>query len=218
MGPQLYLTMYKEQFVPPGTANREQPRPTSAHRRNNPQPRPDFLFPRNLQRNLRSRRTHPHPSPPVDGGQGPLFPPVRHVSFHSPLPTCPDHSPLTAVDQPNHMPPARPSTVLPLPPAGGLHNLQLAEAPSDTGFKLQATLRSPTRGMSYQRNVHPLSAQQQRQHGGAQLRTRPQTINLQHHFPRTQYRSGGYSCFHVVKPSEAGHYIIHPEFVSECRP
>lgn len=105
----------------------------------------DFLFPRNLQRNLRSRRTHPHPSPPVDGGQGPLFPPVRHVSFHSPLPTCPDHSPLTAVDQPNHMPPARPSTVLPLPPAGGLHNLQLAEAPSDTGFKLQATLRSPTR-------------------------------------------------------------------------
>lgn len=27
--------------------------------------------------------------------------------------------------------------------------------------------------------------------------------------------SGCYSCFHVVKPYQAGHYIIHPEFVSE---
>ncbi|KAL6111788.1 uncharacterized protein ACO6RY_08689 [Pungitius sinensis] len=211
MAPQLYLTMYKEQFAPPGTAIREQLRPTSAHRRNNPQPRPDFLFPRNLQCNLRSRSTLPHASPSADGGQGPLFPPVRHVSFHSPLTTCPDY--LTTVDQPNHHPSARPSTVQALPPAGQLHNLQLTEAPSDTGFKLQTTS-----GMSYQRNVYPLSAQQQRQHGGAQLRTRPQTINPQHHFPRTQYRSGCYSCFHVVKPSEAGHYIIHPEFVSECRP
>ncbi|KAJ7999818.1 hypothetical protein DPEC_G00198360 [Dallia pectoralis] len=26
---------------------------------------------------------------------------------------------------------------------------------------------------------------------------------------------GGYSCFNVVKPSQAGHYIIHPEFMSE---
>ncbi|KAJ3602106.1 hypothetical protein NHX12_017259 [Muraenolepis orangiensis] len=27
--------------------------------------------------------------------------------------------------------------------------------------------------------------------------------------------SGGYSCFNVVRPSQAGHFIIHPEFVSE---
>lgn len=40
MAPQLYITAYKEQFASPGRAKREQLRPTSAHRRNNPQPRP----------------------------------------------------------------------------------------------------------------------------------------------------------------------------------
>lgn len=40
MAPQLYITMYKEQFASPGRVKREQLRPTSAHRRNNPQPRP----------------------------------------------------------------------------------------------------------------------------------------------------------------------------------
>lgn len=40
MAPQLYMTMYREQFVSPGRVKREQLRPTSAHRRNNPQPRP----------------------------------------------------------------------------------------------------------------------------------------------------------------------------------
>ncbi|KAK9529343.1 hypothetical protein VZT92_013444 [Zoarces viviparus] len=213
MAPQLYLTMYKEQFASPGRAKREQLRPTSAHRRNNPQPRPDFLFPRSLQSNYRSRRSPSHPSPPVDGGR-PLFPPVRHVSFHSPLTTHPDNY-LNTVDKPNHMPPVSPSTVQALPSAGGLRTRQLTEPPSDTGFKLHPALENPTR-TSYQRNVHPLSAQQLRQHAAAQLRTRPQTSNPQHHFPRTQYRSGCYSCFHVVKPYKAGHYIIHPDFVSEC--
>lgn len=40
MAPQLYVTMYKEQFASPGRVKREALRPTSAHRRNNPQPRP----------------------------------------------------------------------------------------------------------------------------------------------------------------------------------
>lgn len=40
MAPQLYITMYKEQFASPRGAKRAQLRPTSAHRRNNPQPRP----------------------------------------------------------------------------------------------------------------------------------------------------------------------------------
>lgn len=38
MAPQLYITMYKEQFSSPGRVTRTQLRPTSAHRRNNPQP------------------------------------------------------------------------------------------------------------------------------------------------------------------------------------
>ncbi|KAG7229758.1 hypothetical protein INR49_012554 [Caranx melampygus] len=74
MVPQLYVTVYKEQFASPGRAKRAQLRPTSAHRRNNPQPRPDFLFPRSLQPNYRSIRTQLHPTPPVDTGR-PLFPP-----------------------------------------------------------------------------------------------------------------------------------------------
>lgn len=40
MSPQLYVTVYEEQFASPGPVRREQLRPTSAHRRNNPQPRP----------------------------------------------------------------------------------------------------------------------------------------------------------------------------------
>ncbi|XP_044027554.1 uncharacterized protein LOC122864312 [Siniperca chuatsi] len=225
MAPQLYITMYKEQFTSPGRAKREQPRPTSAHRRNNPQPRPDFLFPWSLQSNYRSRLQHP--SPPVDTGR-PLFPPVNQLSFHSPVKTCPDNY-LNKVDtgKQNHLPPVNPSTVQALPSADGLQKLQLTE-PAGTGYKVHTTLKNPAR-MDYQRNVHPLSAQQLRQHTTAQLRTRPQTSNppaAQHHFPRAQYRrsssnssldySGCYSCFHVVKPYQAGHYIIHPEFVSEC--
>ncbi|KAK5872831.1 hypothetical protein PBY51_013493 [Eleginops maclovinus] len=215
MAPQLYLTMYKEQFASPGTAKREQLRPTSANRRNNPQPRPDFLFPKSLQSNYRSRRTLAHPSPPADIGR-PLFPPVRHLSFHSPVVTCPDSYLLTG--KPNHMPPVNPPTAQALPSAGALQKLQLTEPPSGTEFKLHAAWKKPTA-----RVVHPLSAPLLRQHAGAQLRTRPQTSNPQYHSLRTQYRrsnsqsnSGCYSCFHVVKPYQAGHYIIHPEFVSEC--
>ncbi|KAM7005609.1 uncharacterized protein LKV04_002317 isoform 1-T1 [Tautogolabrus adspersus] len=214
MAPQLYLTMYKEQFASPGRTKREQLRPTSAHRRNNPQPRPDFLFPRSLQPNYRSHRTPPHPSPPADTGR-PLFPPVRHLSFHSPGTTCPNNYPNT-VDtdhKPNHMPPVgQPSSVPVLPSADREQSLHLTEPPVDSGFKFNTSLKNPAR-----------------LHASTQIRTRPKTSNPlapQHLFLQTQYRrsrsssmldySGCYSCFHVVRPYQAGHYIIHPEFVSEC--
>ncbi|XP_047438692.1 uncharacterized protein LOC125006580 isoform X2 [Mugil cephalus] len=204
MAPQLYITMYREQFGSPGRAKRAQLRPTSAHRRNNPQPRPDFLFPRSLQPNYRSIRAPPAPPPlpPVDTGR-PIFPPVRHLSFHSPVATCPDSSPNT-VDavKPQHMPPVNPSAQQALPSADSLQTLQLQN--------------NPQRGMDYQRNAHPLSAQQLRQHAAAHLQRRPQTCNPPRPFSRRHQQSGCYSCFHVVKPYQAGHYIIHPEFVSEC--
>ncbi|GAA6222272.1 uncharacterized protein LOC118309495 isoform X2 [Lates japonicus] len=229
MVPQLYITVYKEQFASPGRTKREQLRPTSAHRRNNPQPRPDFLFPRSLQPNYRSTRAQPHPLPPADVGR-PLFPPVRHLSFHSPVTTCPDYYLKTAeAGKPQHMPPINPAAQQALPSADRLQKLQLTEPPAGAGIQLHAALKNPQRRTDYQRNLHPLSAQQPRQHAGTQLRTRPQTSNppaAQHHFPRTEYHrsrsnstldySGCYSCFHVVKPYQAGHYIIHPEFVSEC--
>ncbi|CAK6958256.1 uncharacterized protein LOC122864312 [Scomber scombrus] len=219
MAPQLYITMYKEQFTSPCGAKRAQLRPTSAHRRNNPQPRPDFLFPRSLQPTYRSSQT-------MDIGR-PLFPPVKQLSFHNPFRT--DNS-LNTVDttKVQHMPPVNTSTAHVLPSADGLHTLQLTETPAGTGTQLYAAWKNPPR-MDYQRNAHPLSAQQHRQYAGPHLRARPQTSNLlasQHHLPRAQYRmsrsntvldySGCYSCFHVVKPYQAGHYIIHPEFVSEC--
>ncbi|KAI4827926.1 hypothetical protein KUCAC02_031283 [Chaenocephalus aceratus] len=171
MAPQLYLN-YVQRAVLPLLAqqNEKQLRPTSAHAGNNPQPRPDFLFPKSLQSNSRSHRIFPHPSPPADIGR-PLFPPVRHLSFHSPVVTCPDNYLITG--KPNLMPPVNPSPAQALPSADALQKLQLTEPPSGTEFKLHAAWKKPT-------------------------------------------ASGCYSCFQVVKPYQAGHYIIHPEFVSEC--
>ncbi|CAJ1051531.1 uncharacterized protein LOC115583855 [Xyrichtys novacula] len=212
MAPQLYLTMYKEHFASPGRTKREPLRPTSAHRRNNPQPRPDFLFPRSLQPSYKSHRTTPHPKTPVDSGR-PLFPPVGYPSFHSPVTTCPDNHPNTVEPDhtPNHTPPVfNPSSLPALPPADGVQKLQLTKPPAGPAFQFNSALKTPMRK-------------------NTQLQRRPQTGNPlapQHLFLQTQYRrsssssildySGCYSCFHVVKPYQAGHYIIHPEFVSEC--
>ncbi|XP_029358788.1 uncharacterized protein LOC115044085 isoform X2 [Echeneis naucrates] len=189
MVPQLYLTVYNEQFASPGRAKRAQLRPTSAHRRNNPQPRPDFLFPNTLQPSYKLTRKQPHPMPPVDTGR-PLFPPVRHLSFHSPVPTCPDNYLKTSeTGKPQHMPPVRQATEPTLRSADRLQKLQLTEPPVGTSNQRQTALKNPQGRMDYPRKVHALSAQQ---------------------------LSACHSCFHVVKPLRAGHYIIHPEFVSEC--
>ncbi|KAL3977956.1 cGMP-dependent protein kinase 1 [Sarotherodon galilaeus] len=206
MVPQLYITVYNEQFRSPGTVKRAQLRPTSAHRRNNPQPRADFLFPRSLQSNNRSAHALLHPLPPVDFGR-PLFPPVRHFSFHGPVTTCSD-SYLNTTDKTQHMPPVNPSTVQAMPSADKLQKLQLTEPSASTDIHLSTALKSP-----------------QRQNTAAPLQTRALTPAAPRSFARTKYQrccsnssrdnSGCYSCFHVVKPYQAGHYIIHPEFVSE---
>ncbi|XP_030586335.1 uncharacterized protein LOC115780996 [Archocentrus centrarchus] len=219
MVPQLYITVYKEQFRSSGTVKRAELRPTSAHRRNNPQPRPDFLFPRSLQSINRSTHAFPHPLPPVDFGR-PLFPPVRHLSFQSPVTTCSDSYLNTANSaKPQHMPPVDQSTVQVPPSADRPQKLQLTEPSPNTDIQLSTSLKSPQR-LGYQKHVHPLSAQQLRQNAGAQTPAAPRSS------ARTKYlrccsnsardnSSGCYSCFHVVKPYQAGHYVIHPEFVSE---
>ncbi|XP_039468762.1 uncharacterized protein LOC120440404 isoform X3 [Oreochromis aureus] len=223
MVPQLYITVYNEQFRSPGTVKRAQLRPTSAHRRNNPQPRADFLFPRSLQSNNRSAHALLHPLPPVDFGR-PLFPPVRHFSFHGPVTTCSD-SYLNTTDKTQHMPPVNPSTVQAMPSADKLQKLQPTEPTASTDIHLSTALKSPHSRLGYQKHVHPLSTQQLRQNTAAPLQTRAQTPAAPRSFARTKYQrccsnssrdnSGCYSCFHVVKPYQAGHYIIHPEFVSE---
>ncbi|KAK2914793.1 hypothetical protein Q8A73_005387 [Channa argus] len=115
MTPQLYITVYKEQFASPARVKRAELRPTSAHRRNNPQPRPDFLFPRSLQPSYRAANTQPHPSLPELSGR-PLFPPIRQLSFHSPVTTSPGNC-LNAVclGGPQHMPPVNSAAELDLP-------------------------------------------------------------------------------------------------------
>ncbi|XP_071402785.1 uncharacterized protein [Centroberyx affinis] len=230
----LHISTYSEQFGSPGRGKPVRPRPSSAHRKNNPHPRPDFLFPRRLQTSHRSSRTALHPTPPVDVGR-PLFPPVRHLSFHSPAPP-PENKPdntLNAVDtgKPHHMPSVNPSTLHALPSADGLQQLQLTKPPAGTDGHFQTALRNPPRPFQpdYQRNAHPHSAQRLRQLSATHPQMGLQTSNppaAQRHRPQTQHwrsrsnstldSSGGYSCFHVVKPYQAGHYIIHPEFVSEC--
>ncbi|KAF3689596.1 hypothetical protein EXN66_Car005268 [Channa argus] len=179
MTPQLYITVYKEQFASPARVKRAELRPTSAHRRNNPQPRPDFLFPRSLQPSYRAANTQPHPSLPELSGR-PLFPPIRQLSFHSPVTTSPGNC-LNAVclGGPQHMPPVNSAAELDLPSGDRVQKLQLTEP--------DAALKNPQRRIDYQGNVNP-----------------PSTAR------------SCYSCFHVVKPYQAGHYIIHPEFVSEC--
>ncbi|XP_034549531.1 uncharacterized protein LOC117820023 [Notolabrus celidotus] len=105
-----------------------------------------------------------------------------------------------------------PSSVPVLPSADGAQKLQSTEPHAGSAFQLNATLKNPAS-----------------KNGSTQPRTRPLTgypLAPRHLILQTQYRrssssssldySGCYSCFHVVKPYQAGHYIIHPEFVSEC--
>ncbi|CAL8337967.1 unnamed protein product [Lota lota] len=49
----------------------------------------------------------------------------------------------------------------------------------------------------------------------AQQNPKPQAQYWRSHSNSTLDSCGGYSCFNVVKPFQTGHFIIHPEFVSE---
>uniref|UniRef100_A0A1A8AG07 Uncharacterized protein n=1 Tax=Nothobranchius furzeri TaxID=105023 RepID=A0A1A8AG07_NOTFU len=221
MTAQLYCTRYKEQFCSPGRVQRTELRPTSAHRRNNPQPRPDFLFPHNLLSLHGTARAQPYSLPPVDTDRPP-FPPMRHFSFHSPVATRPDNSfNATNAGTSQNMPPINASD--------RVQKVQLMDPPPLTAVQLPTTLKNPQNTVDHQKKATPLSAPHIRVQKGARLQARPQTNNplaASHCFKRTHQSRGCcsngaldfsdcYSCFHVVRPYQAGHYIIHPEFVSE---
>lgn len=105
----------------------------------------DFLFPRSLRSRYSPHRAFSHLLPPVDSGR-PLFPPVRHLSFHSPVVTCPDnHLKVSTTGETNHMPPVSTSMRLALPPADELQKLQPIQLPVGSGLKLQPSLQRPTR-------------------------------------------------------------------------
>ncbi|XP_056131317.1 uncharacterized protein LOC130108427 isoform X2 [Lampris incognitus] len=225
MVPQLLISTYSEQFGSPGRGRPARPRPSSAHRRNNPHPRPDFLFPRRLQ-----AQTVSHPVPPVSTSR-PLFPPVRHLSFHSPG-GKPENT-LNAADTGGtpFTPAVRTSTTHALPSADALQKVQLTNPSDHADILLQTHPRNPLRHFQQRpddlKNVRNHSAGGLRQFMAINPQMGLQTRNppaAPHHLPHTQpWRSRsnitldscGYSCFHVVNPFQAGHYIIHPEFVSE---
>ncbi|KAM9758250.1 uncharacterized protein ACNS7B_005304 [Menidia menidia] len=226
MAPQLYTTIYKEQFRLPGKVKRTELRPTSAHRRNNPQPRQDFLFPHSLQKSYKPTCALSQPLTQVGIG-GPFFPPLRHFSFHNPVTACLETS-LTSnnAGKAQHMPPVSAGKTQSLPSADMMQKLQLARHRAGPGIQHHTTLKNPLKTVDNQRNVNSLTALQLVQQAGPQLQTRPQTTAAAPtRLERTQFRkccskssldySGCYSCFHVVRPYQAGHYIIHPEFVSE---
>ncbi|XP_029682906.1 uncharacterized protein isoform X2 [Takifugu rubripes] len=82
---------------------------------------------------------------------------------------------------------------------------------------------------SYDLPWPPPEGREHRSHApAAQLKPRPQSSSLPpapRNLPQIRFQRFGsksrldystcHSCFHVVKPFQAGHYIIHPEFVSE---
>lgn len=123
----------------------------------------DFLFPKGLQSSHRPRHTFPHPSPPGDTDR-PLLPPVKHLSFHSPVTTCPD-----SWDKPTQMPPVSLSPAQALPSVHDRQKLQLTEPPAGSGLKIHPAFRNPARyrlisfmlrlRADCQRCAHPRSAQ-----------------------------------------------------------
>ncbi|XP_036067843.1 uncharacterized protein LOC112145414 [Oryzias melastigma] len=132
MAPELYVSIYKEQFRPPGKVKRAELRPTSAHRRNNPQPRPDFLFPRPLQSNYRQARALVHPLTSVDPSR-PFFPPVTHSSLHN--------RPIEALSNSENagklqsLPAVNGNTAQEAPSSGRMQTRHPLELPSEIQFK-----------------------------------------------------------------------------------
>ncbi|XP_028830741.1 uncharacterized protein LOC114787121 [Denticeps clupeoides] len=234
MSPQLPLSTYSAEFRPPSRGRPARPQPSSAHRKNNPHPRPDFLLPRRLQTERGSRPLVRVKDPLVDSG--PLFPPVRHISVQ-----CPDgvvtHTKTklsTAEVEAAEKGSLNSPRVCVLRRAG---RINIPQAP-DAALRQKQDLHSlrgsmgsahrPGTMMTHQPIGNGLTSHHalgHRRHSGILRNTQGTQKNILPFRPQTRPQfaqinsrtdsSGGHSCFHVVKPHKAGFYIIHPEFVSE---
>ncbi|XP_063067023.1 uncharacterized protein LOC134458556 [Engraulis encrasicolus] len=217
MSPQLHLSTYSEEFNPRGcwrAARPSQVRPSSAYRRNNPHPRPDFLFPRKPQtvRGSRPLQQVMTPLAPLAlvAPVAPLFPPVRHMSVQ-----CPEDMSAQAKQKADKEVPPKVAFLSPkacvLPPADWL-----CKPPPDVVIreKHQSSLQRKQgkfTGKEVQRRAQVMDP-----HMAPSLQAlRPLVQYSRTNSKATADASGGHSCFHVVKPFKASFYIIHPEFVSE---
>ncbi|XP_031433989.1 uncharacterized protein LOC116222914 [Clupea harengus] len=225
MSPQLHLSTYSEEFSPTGRWRASQPsrpRPSSAHRRNNPHPRPDFLFPRKLQTGWGTRPPQQVMvpltlmSPLAQVAQvAPLFPPVRHISVQCPeeMPAHPQAKQKAAEKEAPLKVTLHSPKVCVLPPADWLSKVQFVDTPV-------REKQPPTSLQRKQGRFSGKDAQRRGQVIDSHITSALQTVRPPAHLSRSNSKatsdsSGGHSCFHVVKPFKAGFYIIHPEFVSE---
>ncbi|KAA0719867.1 Nicalin-1 Nicastrin-like protein 1 [Triplophysa tibetana] len=118
---------YAEEFSNPARGKPTQPRPSSAYRRNNPHPRPDFLMPRQLQTGCGSQR-HFQTTTPIS-----FLPPVRHISVQ-----FPDVQTGESMQSSQKDSKARASTaVYTLPPAGWLLKPQRTDVPHSSMINTQ---------------------------------------------------------------------------------
>ncbi|XP_042567460.1 uncharacterized protein LOC122134785 [Cyprinus carpio] len=207
MGPQLHFSStYSEEFSYPARGKPARPRPSSAYRRNNPHPRPDFLMPRMLQTGYGSRKHFQTTTPPTS-----FLPPVRHISVQYPDVQTAHGQLMQTSSQKDSKPPEVSSAVCTLPPAAWLLK------PQQTNFA-HATVTN-TQG-KYSDTDRIRSALNQRMDIMPSLKPFRHQVTHHHRRPHSKFtidRSEGRSCFHVVKPYKGGHYIIHPEFVSEAK-
>ncbi|CAL8381038.1 unnamed protein product [Boreogadus saida] len=118
-----------------------------------------------------------------------------------------------------------------VPPGGGKPAVPRLSSPSrrnnphprplevTKGISKRSSFRGPTLIPSSQ--IPVLSRQMSASNSQRRLQSTNSPAAQHNHKPQPYWRSNtldscaGYSCFNVVKPFQAGHFIIHPEFVSE---
>ncbi|XP_077104196.1 uncharacterized protein LOC143757094 [Siphateles boraxobius] len=161
-------------------------------------------MPRMLQTGYGSRKHFQMTAPPTS-----FLPPVRHIIQYPDEQTGHQQT-MQSSSQEDSKPPEVSSAVGTLPPAAWLK-------PQQTNFA-HATITN-TQG-KYSDTDRIRSARNQQMDIMPSLK--PFKHQVTHHHRRSRSKSTadyseGHSCFHVVKPYKVGHYIIHPEFVSEAK-
>ncbi|XP_056302922.1 uncharacterized protein LOC130215060 [Danio aesculapii] len=202
MGPRLnFSSTYSEDFSYPARVKPIGPRPSSAYRRNNPHPRPDFLMPRAPQTGYGSRKHSQSTSVS-------FLPPVRHISVQYPDVQTVHGQPIQGLQKDCKAPEVS-SAVCTLPPAARLLKPQrnFNAIITNAQGKYSDTDRIKS-AWNQQMEIKPS--------------LKPFKHQITHHNRSSLSKSAtdcseGHSCFHVVKPYKVGHYIIHPQFVSEAK-
>ncbi|XP_051537467.1 uncharacterized protein LOC127431193 [Myxocyprinus asiaticus] len=163
-------------------------------------------MPRALQTGYGSRKHFQTTTLPTS-----FLPPVRHISVQYPDVQTAHVQPVLSSSQRDSKPPEDSSAVCTLPPAGWLPKPQRTDFPSAT------VTYTPGK---YSSQDHIRSAWNQQMNIIPSFKTLKHQVTHNHRRSRSKSTSDcseGHSCFHVVKPYKVGHYIIHPEFVSEAK-